>query len=396
MDIKMVNFNIFHHSTHQTPMTRDLHIDSSKQFDRSRHNSTSSSSSSFDKIMDDSKSWFLKQFSLSPQKSCTSSSTVTSSARTSTSDIEKYGKPATAHLSDYGECYKHLGKGSTGLISIVRKSGRPGERLYAVKKFRKLHRLETKKDYMKRLTSEFCISSTFQHPSVIEMIDLVLDEQDNYCTVMEFCAGGDLFTSILSEHMTEVEISCCFKQLMEGLAYLHSCGVAHRDIKPENLLLTAQGVLKIADFGVSDVFQYAWEREPRPSTGLIGSEPYMAPEIFTKSHTYWGANADIWSAGIVLYSMWYNGMAWTKACVQADKAFRHYVTHWSSRSCTEFKAFPPYIAHLLYQMLDPNPNTRITAQEVLQHAWVQSIDTCFHGEDVLHRTHKHSVHTTRI
>ncbi|KAI8883537.1 Pkinase-domain-containing protein [Backusella circina FSU 941] len=349
--------------------------------------------------MDDYKSWFLKQFNVgypSSQKSCPSSTTATSSPRSSSSgDTERYPKPATAHLRDYGQHYKSLGNGSTGLISIVRKAGREGERtqLYAVKKFRKIHRLESDKNYMKRLTSEFCISSTFRHPNVIETIDLVLDEQEHYCTVMEFCSGGDLFTAIMSEHMTEVEISCCFKQLMEGLAYLHACGVAHRDIKPENLLLTPQGVLKIADFGVSDVFQCAWEREPRPSTGLIGSEPYMAPEIFLKSHTYWGSKTDIWSAGIVLYSMWYNGMAWTKACIEKNKEFRNYVRHWSSRSSPDFKAFPPYIAQLIYRMLDPNPKTRMTAEEVLQDPWVKSIHTCFNSVDALHRVHKHSNNT---
>jgi serine/threonine protein kinase len=71
--------------------------------------------------------------------------------------------------------------------------------------------------------------------------------------------------------MTLMEINCCFKQLINGIHYLHSMGVAHRDLKPENLLIDRHGHLKITDFGVSDVFRTCWEREPHKSKGLCGS-----------------------------------------------------------------------------------------------------------------------------
>lgn len=97
-------------------------------------------------------------------------------------------KPNTAQLKEYGECYKRLGQGTTAVVMVVRKLGQDGrsEKLYAIKQFRKKTKNESDKEYMKKLTSEFCISSTFSHPNVVETIDLVLDDKKRYCTVMEY------------------------------------------------------------------------------------------------------------------------------------------------------------------------------------------------------------------
>lgn len=94
----------------------------------------------------------------------------------------------TASLKDYGECYRRLGEGTSAVVMVVRKLGHDGrnEKLYAIKQFRKRKKSESEKEYMKKLTSEFCISSTFTHPNIVETIDLVLDDRKRYCTVMEY------------------------------------------------------------------------------------------------------------------------------------------------------------------------------------------------------------------
>jgi protein-serine/threonine kinase len=75
---------------------------------------------------------------------------------------------------------------------------------------------------------------------------------------MEYCAGGDLKTLVLRAGRLETsEADCYFKQLMRGLEYLHEMGVAHRDLKLENLLPTADGALKITDFGNAECFRLA-------------------------------------------------------------------------------------------------------------------------------------------
>jgi protein-serine/threonine kinase len=194
----------------------------------------------------------------------------------------------------------------------------------------------------------------------------------------------------MAERMTEIEKACCFKQLIQGLAYLHSMGVAHRDIKPENLLLTMDGKLKITDFGVSDVYRFPWESKGRQSRGLVGSEPYIAPEAFEEKE-YWGAAADVWSAGIVFYCIVLGGLAWHKA-KKSDPSYSNYIRAYEKNETSDsFKAFTLNERRILNRMLDPNPATRITTAELLQDPYFQSILTCDENSmDASGNTHKHT------
>jgi protein-serine/threonine kinase len=92
-------------------------------------------------------------------------------------------------LSKYGVCDRgNIGKGATAVVRLAHKLDRSSktEKLYAVKEYRKRHKGESEKAYMKKLTSEFCISSTFRHRNVVETVDLVMDEQKRWCIVMEY------------------------------------------------------------------------------------------------------------------------------------------------------------------------------------------------------------------
>ena len=86
------------------------------------------------------------------------------------------------------------------------------------------------------------------HENVVHTIDFVMIG-DKWYEVMEYCSGGDLFAAIQRGKMGQEEIDCCFKQMVQGVKYLHEMGVSHRDLKPENLLIDAGGHVKITDFG---------------------------------------------------------------------------------------------------------------------------------------------------
>lgn len=157
------------------------------------------------------------------------------------------GGSTASLLKKYGVCDKAaIGKGATAVVRLAHKWDRREEKLYAVKEFRKRRKNETEKDYVKKLTSEFCISSTLHHPNIVETVDLVQDEAQHWCEVMEYCPGGDLYAAIKKGGMSSGEVECSFKQVLLGIQYLHSMGVAHRDIKPENLLLDGRGHVKVS------------------------------------------------------------------------------------------------------------------------------------------------------
>jgi len=140
-------------------------------------------------------------------------------------------------LGNYEKCREVLGYCTSGTVTMTSKrisKDEEAEKFYAVKKFRRRAQ-ESAQKYQKRLTSEFCISSCLLHPNVVHTLDLLQDKNDNYCEVMEFCAGGDLYTLVLRAGKLETaEPDCYFKQLMRGVEYLHEMGVAHHDLKPQD------------------------------------------------------------------------------------------------------------------------------------------------------------------
>lgn len=229
-------------------------------------------------------------------------------------------------VQKYGKCQEIVGHGAFGIVRVAHKTDMTTrtEQLFAVKEFRQRPG-ETARKYQKRLTSEFCLSSSMQHPNVIHTLDLLQDDKGDYCEVMEYCAGGDLYTLILTSGTLEVpEADCYFKQLMRGVEYMHEMGVAHRDLKPENLLLTQHGALKITDFGNGECFRMAWERDAHMTAGLCGSAPYIAPEEYVEKE-FDPRAVDAWACGIIYMAMRTGRHLWRVAQKEEDEFFTRYL-----------------------------------------------------------------------
>ena len=232
----------------------------------------------------------------------------------------------TTLVEKYGKCQEVVGKGAFGIVRISHKkvTTGSGEKLFAVKEFRRRPE-ETEKKYSKRLTAEFCISSSLRHPNVIHTLDLLKDAKGDYCEVMEFCAGGDLYTLVLSSGKLEVqEADCFFKQIMRGVEYLHEMGVAHRDLKPENLLLTTRGAIKITDFGNGECFRMAWETDAHMVSGLCGSAPYISPEEYTDKE-FDARAVDVWACGAIYMAMRTGRHLWRVAKKDDDEFYARYL-----------------------------------------------------------------------
>lgn len=320
---------------------------------------------------------------------------------------KKGGPNATASLVDkYGKCQEIVGRGAFGIVRISHKvdpKDHKMEQLYAVKEFRRRPQ-ETAKKYQKRLTSEFCISSSLRHPNVIHTLDLLQDAKGDYCEVMEYCAGGDLYTLVLAAGRLEVaEADCLFKQLMRGVEYMHEMGVAHRDLKPENLLLTTHGALKITDFGNGECFRMAWEEEAHMTAGLCGSAPYIAPEEYIEKE-FDPRAVDIWATGVIYMAMRTGRHLWRVARKDEDEFYQRYLegrkhedgyapietlhrvrngntTTSRDEKSTKLTRSQARCRNVIYSILDPNSTRRINASQVLKSEWLREIKLCKAGEE---------------
>lgn len=163
----------------------------------------------------------------------------------------------------YGKLGKVLGRGAGGTVRILSRSS--DQKVFAIKQFRKRRPNESERSYVKKVTSEYCLGSTFHHPNIIETLDIV-KESGSYYEVMEF-AKYELFSAVMSGLMGREEIACCFRGIVDGVAYLHGLGVAHRDLKLDNCVMNEQGIVKIIDFGCSMVFQLPFDKKIQMAKG---------------------------------------------------------------------------------------------------------------------------------
>lgn len=277
----------------------------------------------------------------------------------------------------YGKCQEVIGKGTFGVVRVAHKKlPDKTEVLYAVKEFTRKQN-EPDKKYSSRLTNEFCISSSLKHVNIISAFDLFKDSKGDYCEVMEYCQGGDLYSLIITAGKLEyAEADCFFKQLVRAVHYMHSMGVSHRDLKPENILLTHDGTLKITDFGNSECFKMAWEDDIQLSHGVSGSSPYIAPEEYTHDE-YDPRCVDVWACGVIYMSMRTGRQLWGVA-KRGDSFYEEYLK--SRRDANGYEPIESLkrarCRNVIYSVLDPKPDRRITAKQVLNSEWVREVVCC--------------------
>ncbi|KAF4624928.1 hypothetical protein G7Y89_g13239 [Cudoniella acicularis] len=307
---------------------------------------------------------------------------------------------------------KSIGKGATSKVKLMHRKGYAGE-VYAVKEFRGKSSNEKAEDYEQKVKSEYSIAKSVHHPNIVETFRLCT-YNGRWNHVMEYCDQGDLFSLVsqkyLSKYDHQIDRLCLFKQLVQGLNYLHNNGIAHRDVKLENLLITKDSKLKITDFGVSEVFagihpglraaggecgkEMGEVRLCAP--GMCGSPPYVAPEVLLKNGEYDPRPLDVWGAAIVMLCMCSNGCLWTEARDGSSPLYDDLVRGWkkwnskhadgSAPSITETDyphvSFfdqhinPPALRRVLLTMLNPDPSKRTTMATVAKNRWMKHVECC--------------------
>ncbi|KAL1858348.1 hypothetical protein Daus18300_009966 [Diaporthe australafricana] len=319
----------------------------------------------------------------------------------------KHKHPFARHMT------RTLGKGASGTVRIMSRKGFP-EELYAVKCFRTKDKGDTKEEYEKKIKSEYSLAKSLHHPNVVETVRLCIDH-GRWNHVMEYCSEGDLHGLLTKKYLSnedrEKDRLCLFKQLVQGLNYLHCNGIAHRDIKPENLLLTSDSKLKITDFGVTEVFSgiHPAARESGGECGremgevrmcppgICGSQPYMAPEVLARDRKYDPRMLDVWSAACVMINLMTSGRLWEKAvfnapgCAFYDLLVRSF-DKWNAKNIdgsktiaeNDYPAYLPFdqgvnrpaLRRVLLMMLNPNPEKRATIHEIANIRFMKNIQCC--------------------
>ncbi|KAL8258842.1 hypothetical protein R6Q59_026795 [Mikania micrantha] len=231
-------------------------------------------------------------------------------------------------------------------------------RSVAVKVINK-HKISHNAHLISNVKREIDIMRRLRHPNIVKLYEVMATKTKIYF-VMEFVKGGELFAKVAKGRLSESHSRKYFQQLISAIGYCHSRGVYHRDLKPENLLIDENGDLKVSDFGLSAVTGQI--RADGLLHTLCGTPSYVAPEILTK-RGYDGAKADIWSCGIILFVMnaAYLPFNDSNLMMMYKKIYK------GEYRCPRWMS--PDLRQLLSRLLDTNPDTRITVDEIKTDPW---------------------------
>lgn len=232
--------------------------------------------------------------------------------------------------------------------------------IYAIKVFPKSN-LQGPEDEQ-RFQREINAMAYLKYINLVAMHDFFWDE-DSFYMVVDYCEGGELFDYIIDHgKLNEPIAALIFKQIVGAISYCHSFGVAHRDLKPENILFSKFPTIKVTDFGLCGYIS-----QEKLMQTFCGSPCYCAPECLSRVQ-YDGRLADIWSLGVILYSMITGEHPWnvfnTSIMLKQIMAGEYRLPDYLSSE----------VKDLITSLMQLKPQDRIPISEVLKHPWISFAD----------------------
>ncbi|MFO0805309.1 MAG: serine/threonine-protein kinase [Gemmataceae bacterium] len=193
------------------------------------------------------------------------------------------------------DLFRYLGGGGMGDVFLAREHY--AERLVAIKFLRPTGNPSTKD----RFLNEVRALGRIDHPNVVRVISVELDRTDPYYT-MEFGAGGTLADGIKSEGPYAFQEAVRLVSLLcDAVAATHEAGIFHRDIKPSNVILTADGIPKLSDYGLAKLAED--QDGLTRTTQAIGTPAFMPPEQISRRSGEISPATDVYGLGATLYAM---------------------------------------------------------------------------------------------
>jgi serine/threonine protein kinase len=227
------------------------------------------------------------------------------------------------------------------------------------------------------------------HRHVLGQIACLCDE-NYYYSIMKFCDGGELCSRVLGiGPVTEHTARVLFCQLLDAMEFIQKKGIFHRDISLENILITKSSEVILIDFGMCLRLSLKGEgsREEElcdgddapivipsvpyllPPMAAKGKKSYMAPEVVQETTPFDGFKSDIWSLGIVLFTMLTGKFIVTHASPLCQ-LFRHVRNGRLKDMCVHWKlGLSEEVQCLLYDMLSVDPKKRPSVAEIRKYSW---------------------------
>ena len=259
---------------------------------------------------------------------------------------------------DYYKIGKVIGKGAFGKVNLA--INRLTGKFVALKSINKTYM--TDESSLKKIMQEYNILKRARHQNIVRLYES-FDTDSHTVYVMEVCGGGDLLTYVRRRRKLKEDLAKhVFRQLVQGLTYVHSKRVLHRDIKLDNILLTSEGDVKICDFGVSKLVQSKNQIQHEQ----CGTPAYIAPEVF-KGKGYKGFQSDVWSAGVVLYAMLFGTVPFKATNMgELQQQIINVQCSWGQPGDISEGALS-----MLKRILEADPNKRLTPQQIMIDPWMQ-------------------------
>ncbi|WMV39914.1 hypothetical protein MTR67_033299 [Solanum verrucosum] len=248
-----------------------------------------------------------------------------------------------------------IGRGSSATVSLATNSSGV---LFAVK--------STEQSCLQR---EYSLISQLNSPFLVKCLGFDIAFEQNkivYNMFMEYVQGGTLSDLIKKQGgaLDESMIKLYAKQILQGLDYLHSTGIVHCDVKGQNILIGENGDIKIADLGCAKLLR------DEKNSGFSGTPAFMAPEVARGEEQ--GFAADIWAFGCTIIEMATGSVPWSEIKDPVSALFR---IGYSG----DLPQFPNNLSNdareFLGKCLMKCPNERWTANQLLQHPFLQSVES---------------------
>ena len=253
---------------------------------------------------------------------------------------------------------RQIGHGAFGQVNLALHIA--SGRLVAIKIFAKKNLRNTRAK--EKIMTEIETLSNFHHPFINQILDN-FETSTHIFIVMEYVCGDLLGFIRKRSKLSESVSKIIFKQLIEGLKYIHKKHFVHRDIKLDNILIDLTNTIKICDFGVSKHF----DDKNEIMFDHCGTPAYIAPEIF-EHNGYKGPACDIWSAGVTLYYMLAGEQPFKAGSIsELEKIIK-------AGDFKEIEGVSKEANNLISKILQVNPKSRLSLDEILNHKWLDKVD----------------------